>query len=386
LADGTATLDLEVLTDLDAVERLLPEWRTLTSSNARSALEAADWQLPLARRYLTRYGTRFLVWRSGGELVGVAPLSLIADRPPIRPVRQLAFWGSVGPRMRGLSDVVATGDARNAVLDSLCGWLRAGGRWDVVRVLRPQFGSRTPARLKREAQTAAWAYAGYANLRSTTYQLDLPDSEDGWQKHLGSKARKVMRWELRKFGERGGEVVAAVGPEEIPDALDACERLLRDRWGDGEVYFARDGQFRGLVHAAIPELAAHGDAWLTVARDADGIQGVLVSVAQNGYAVALMVAMTSVAAYRPFSLGKHLFDAGLAEAVRRGCGSYDFLWVGGYKESFWHATPRLLESAFVGRGFIGRQVAKAWARRESGPLEPPATAVAVSGGNAESTG
>jgi CelD/BcsL family acetyltransferase involved in cellulose biosynthesis len=279
--------------------------------------------------------------------------------------------------MRGLTDVVARDDARDAVLDSLCAWLRADSRWDVLRILRPQFESVTPGRLEREASSAGWAFADYVNLRSTTYQLDLPDTEEGWQKHLGSKARKVMRWELRKFAERGGEVVAAVPGQEIDEALDACERMLRERWGDGEVYFARDPSFRGLIHESLPALAERGDAWLTVARDADGIQGVLVSVAQNGYAMALMVAMTSVAVYRPFSLGKHLFDVGLAEAVRRGCHNYDFLWVGGYKESFWHAVPRVLDSAMVGRGLLGRQVARAWARRESGPL--------VSGGNAEGT-
>jgi CelD/BcsL family acetyltransferase involved in cellulose biosynthesis len=309
--------------------------------------------------------------------VGVAPLSLIADRPPIRPVRTLALWGSVGPRMRGLADIVATDAARGEVLDSFCAWLRTDNNWDVLRVVRPQFESATPAGLRRAADDAGWAYAAYANLRSTTYQLDLPDSEEGWEKHLGSKARKVMRWEMRKFAERGGVLEAAVDIGAVPDALDACERLLRERWGDEEVYFAREPSFRGLVHESLPELAQRGAAWLTAARDENGIQGVLVSIAQNGYAMALMIAMTTDPVYRPFSLGKHLFDAGLAEAVRRGCRNYDFLWVGGYKESFWHATPRLLESAMVGRGFIGKQVARAWARRESGPL--------VSDGTAEST-
>jgi CelD/BcsL family acetyltransferase involved in cellulose biosynthesis len=359
----------EVLTDLAAVEHLLPEWRELCATSATSALEAPDWLLPLARRYLTRYDIRFLAWREEGRLIGVAPLALVADRPPIRPVRRLEWWGSIGPRMRGLNDVVAVADQRDAVLQSLCDWLDADGRWDVLHLVRPQFESPTPEVLRRRAPTLGWSYNPYANLRSTTYQLDLPDTEQGWQQHLGSKARKVMRWELRKFAERGGAIVAAAPPAETDEALEAVERLLRERWGDNEVYFARDARFRGLLHESIPALVQRGDAWLTVARDADGIQGVLVSVAQNGFGMALMVAMTSVAVYRPFSLGKHLFDAGLAEGVRRGCRNYDFLWVGGYKESFWHATPRLLESAMVGRGLIGRQVAKAWARRESGPLD-----------------
>ena len=27
-------------------------------------------------------------------------MSLIADKPPIRPLRQLALWGTIGPRIR----------------------------------------------------------------------------------------------------------------------------------------------------------------------------------------------------------------------------------------------------------------------------------------------
>ena len=358
----------EVLTDLAALEPLLPAWRELSAVAATSALDAPDWLMPLARLYLGRQQIRLLAWRDGADLVAVAPLTLIADRPPLRPIRQLAWWGNVGPRMRGLVDVVARDEARDDVLDSLGAWLRHERDWDVLRILRPQFGSPTPAHLRTDSSHAGWTYAGYANLRSTTYQIDLPDSEDGWQSYLGSKARKVMRWELRKFGERGGQLVAAVPAEEIGDALDAVERLLRERWGDKEVYFAPDSRFRALIHEAVPALALRGEAWVTTARDENGIEGVLVSLAQNGYAMALMVAMTSDPVYRPFSLGKHLFDTGLAEAVKRGCRNYDFLWVGGYKESFWHATPRLLESAFVGRGVVGRNVARIWARREAGPV------------------
>ena len=373
----------EVLTDLAAVEQLLPAWRELCAASATSALDDPDWLLPLARLYLGGQRLRLLAWHDGADLVAVAPLTLIAERPPLRPIRQLAWWGNVGPRMRGLVDVVARDDAREAVLDSLCTWLRAEREWDVLRILRPQYESKTPGRLRTESSRAGWTYAGYNNLRSTTYQVDLPDSEDGWQAYLGSKARKVMRWEMRKLGERGGVLVAAVPAAEIGDALDAVERLLRERWGDNEVYFARDSRFRGMIHEAVPALAQTGAAWVTTVRDENGIQGVLVSLSQNGYAMALMVAMTSDPVYRPFSLGKHLFDAGLAEAVRRGYRNYDFLWVGGYKESFWHATPRLLESAFVGRGVVGRNVARIWARREAGPFEAPSAA--VSAVTAEST-
>jgi len=266
--------------------------------------------------------------------------------------------------MRGLVDVLAREEARTEVLNSLATWLRESREWDLLRIVRPQVGSATLGQVRAAAEAAGWTYAAYSNVRSTTFQLDLPDSIEGWAKHLGSKARKVMRWEMRKFADfRGGVIDAAVPASELAESLDAIERLLHERWGDGEVYFAHDPEFRGLIHESMPALVAHGGAWVTVARDESGIQGVLVSMAQNGYAMALMIAMTTDPAYKAFSLGKHLFDAGLAEAVRRGCHNYDFLWVGGYKESFWHATPRQLESAMVGRGIVGRLTAGVLARR-----------------------
>lgn len=291
-------------------------------------------------------------------------MSLIADKPPIRPLRQLALWGTIGPRMRGLVDVLAHDDHRAFVLDGYAQLLTGRNDWDILRIVRPQYESATPARIREQAGKSGWTYAAYSNVRSTTYQVDLPADEEGWQKHLGSKARKVMRWELRKYAEHGnGRIETATDEATVHEALDALERLLHERWGADEVYFARDPEFRGFVHEAVAGMAATGGAWVTVARNDEGIQGVLVSLAQNGYAMALSIAMTTDPAFKTFSLGKHLFDAGLAEAVRRGCGNYDFLWVGGYKESFWHATPRHLESAMVGRGFIGRLAAGTLARR-----------------------
>ncbi len=366
------TLRLEEIRGLGAAEALLPEWRGLAATSARAPLQSPDWLLPLARRYLASDEHRLLAWRDEDTLVGVAPLGLLADRPRLRPLRQLYFWGTTGPRMRGLVDVVAADARTDEVLHGFTDWLgAAAGPWDLLRIVRPPVGSRTPAAVGAIAAERRWTYARYRTLRSTTYQLDLPDSTDGWQRHLGSKTRKVMRWEVRKFGEfRGGRFETAVAPDDLPEALGAVERLLTERWSDTEVYFRGDPAFSALLNEAVPHMASHGAAWVTVARDDDGIHGVLVSLAQNGRAMALMVAMTTDPAYRPFSLGKHLFDLGIGEAVARGCRVYDFLWVGGYKESFWHAVPREMESAMVGRGVIGRLAARTMARREGGSAPP----------------
>ena len=354
----------EVLTDFAAVEQLLPEWRALAGRSARSPLEAPDWQLPLARLYHARHSIRFLTWRHEGELVAVAPFSLVTDRPRTRPLRQLAMWGTMGPRLRGLVDVVAVDEHRAQVLDGLCGWLRASNEWDVMWIVRPQHGSPTPARLRTEAAAAGWRYAAYANLRSTTYQLDLPDSAEGWQRHLDAKDRRTMRARSRRFAEfRAGQVVPAVGQPEATEALDAVERLLTQRWGEREVNFRAEPRFRPLIHDAVPRLVAQGGAWISVARDDSGIVAGLVSLAQNGYAMSLMMAATPDASYRQFSLGDQIHHAAIGEAVGRGCHTYDLLWVGGYKETFWRARPHFLDSAVVGRGLVGRTAARLLARQ-----------------------
>ena len=352
------------MTDLAAIEALAPAWRELADGAARAPLDSPDWLLPIARRYLRNEELRFLTWWAADQLVGVAPLTLVVKRPRLRPLRELTLWGSTGPRMRGLGDVVARAKVRKAVVDSLSAWLATNGEWDVASIIRPQHGSITPRRLRRRAAAAGWSYLTTASGRSTTYQLDLPANEERWEELLGAKKRKAMRWEVRKFGElHGGTIETISGGPELGAAIDAVERLLRARWGESEVYFTPDPTFRPFVHEAVRAMAGHGAAWVTVARDESGIQGGLISLAQNGWAMALTIAITNDERYRPLSLGKNLFEAGLREAIRRGCHTYDFLWQGEYKQQFWGAQPRHLETAVVGRGLVGKLAAQAVARR-----------------------
>src|SRR5688500_19629481 len=109
------SLQRETLREIAAVEAILPEWRELAARSAESPLQSPDWLLPVARRYLAADAPRVVTWRHEGRLVGIAPMSLLADRPRFRPLRQLYFWGTTGPRMRGLVDVVADAAHRPAV-------------------------------------------------------------------------------------------------------------------------------------------------------------------------------------------------------------------------------------------------------------------------------
>ena len=190
----------------------------------------------------------------------------------------------------------------------------------MLRIVRPQFGSPTPARLSAKRVRRA---GPTPTTRTCARRLSSSICPITRRAGRSTSARRHAR-------SCAGRCASSPSAAARSSPAVAGRRARTRRWTPSSACCASAGAtarstsrsdpaFRGLVHEAIPALAERGDAWLTVARDDDGIQGVLVSVTQNGYAMALMVAMTSDAVYRPFSLGKHLFDVGLAEAVRRGC-------------------------------------------------------------------
>jgi CelD/BcsL family acetyltransferase involved in cellulose biosynthesis len=270
--------------------------------------------------------------------------------------------------MRGQVDVVAEDGHRDEVLASFGDWL-AGGGWDVLHVVRPAHGSETPARLREWSDRHGWRYAGYRTARSTTYQLDLPATVDEWHRFFGAEAPRVLRRRSRRYAEfRGGRIEAAVPAAEVPRTLDALERLLAERWGEAEVYFRDDDSFSRLVHEAVPQMVERGSAWVSVAADDAGVQGVQISFGLNGTALAFMAAVTTDAAYRPFGLGKQLQDVTIEQAIDRGCRVYDLMPGGDYKKDVWHAVPRELEFAVVGRGLVGRLAAGFLARRRGAPI------------------
>ena len=130
------------------------------------------------------------------------------------------------------------------------------------------------------------------------------------------------------------------------------------RWGDAELDFGPDPAFAPFLEEAISGMLGRDSAYVDLCRDASGIRACLVTLILNRHAVALVMGVSYDDDVKKMSLGKQLFDASIGEAIRRNCRTYDFLWAGGYKESFWHAQPRTLESLVVGRGLRGGGMAE----------------------------
>jgi CelD/BcsL family acetyltransferase involved in cellulose biosynthesis len=355
----------EVLSDDAAIAAFEPDWRAFTADHATSPFDSPRWLRAWYRHYAGDSSPRLLVWRHDGRVVGVAPFVIRSAGRLVRR-REASLWASFGPAIRGLADVVASDDHREAVFDGLVDWL-AGQRqpWDVLHLLRLPPDSVVPARLREASLRNGWRMVNLTGVvRSTTYVIDLPADEQGRPGFLGSKARHNLRTEANRFARSGGRFEQVADPAAAAEAVAAIRGLMTRRWGGRELDFAPDPVFEPFLVDALGALLTDGSLQLDIARDDSGIRAGLATMTLNRRAVALLIGVSQDEDVRRMSLGKQLFKRSIEAAIRGGCRTYDLLWAGGYKESFWHATPRTMESFVVGRGLRGRPVAEvAWFRR-----------------------
>jgi CelD/BcsL family acetyltransferase involved in cellulose biosynthesis len=355
----TALRGPEVLADDAAIASFEPDWAAFAAAHAASPFDSPGWLRAWWRHYAGDARPRLLVWRrDDGAVAGVAPLLARRSRS-VNRVTELCLWAGYGPALRGMADVVPADDARDTVLDGLGEWLAEGPqRWDVLSALRLPPGSATPQAIDAAARDHRWRSVSLTGVvRSTTFVIDLPADEPGWQAFLGAKARHNMRTEANRFGRAGGAFEQRTDTGVAREAVGSVRDLTARRWGDQELDFGPDRAFEPFLVDALERLLADGNGYVDLASDGRGIRACLVTLTLNRRAVALIMGVSYDDDVRKMSLGKQLFDRSIGEAVRRGCRTYDFLWAGGYKESFWHAEPRRLESRLVGRGVRGGAVA-----------------------------
>lgn len=359
----------EMLSDDAAIADFLPVWRLFAADHASSPFDSPDWLLPWYRHYRADGRPRVLVWRLDDRVVGVAPFIVRRAGGLVRRT-DIGLWSGSGPSIRGLVDVVATGEHRAAVLDGLVDWLNDGPEpWDLLHLLRLPADSAVPSRLTRAAGGLGWRVVSLTGVvRSTAYVIDLPAAQQGRRDVLGAKARHNLRTEANRFERAGGRFERATHPAAAAEAVAAIRPLMTRRWGERELSFAPDPAFEPFLVEAMAAMLANGSLHLDFARDDHGIRACLATMILNQRAVALVMGVSRDDDVRRMSLGKQLFDRSIGEAVRRDCRTYDFLWAGDYKESFWHAVPRTMESLVIGRGLRGGGLAGAiWLRRRAWP-------------------
>ena len=352
----TGDLRSHVATRGEEIDALVPAWRSLAATSAGSPFESPDWLVPWWRHYGAGREPRVLTWWADDELVGVAPLVLGRVRRGPFVARELDFWGATATPLRGWVDVVAREDLRGRIADELAERVARDRDWDLVNYLRLPAASPTVAALR--ARWARWHIRLTGAVRSLSWVVDLPADREEWRGYLSPKARHNIRRELRIFEKRmAGRLDRVADPGAAGEIVAALRGLMTARWGAAEAYFRADPRFEAFAADALRSTLAAGIADVLVARDPDGIQAALVCLRVNRRTTAVLIGMTSAEAYRPFSLGKVLFHRAIDDAVAAGSATFDFLAVGGYKESFWHARPEPLESGILARGAPARALA-----------------------------
>ena len=368
-AEAAAHMERRVLTADDEIEALAPEWRRLAASAAMSPFASPDWLIPWWAAYRGHDEARLLAFREHGSLVGVAPLfRRVASGRRFR-LREMGFWGRTATPISGGVDILVAPSAVEPVVESFLEWLRAEAEpWDAFHYLRSPTASPVPAALVAAAAGAGWRSLDLTGeIQSIAMTIDLPEAGSDWTGYLGSKARRNIRRELRIFGEKfEGRIEVDRRPESASTVVAELERLMARRWGDDERYFRADPAFGGFATSALARMLAERSALVVLARDRDGIAGLLVTLHLNSRAVALLIGLTTDPRYRTLSLGKALFERAIDESVALGCRSFDFLWAGAYKEDFWHARGRIHRSGIVARGRAGGLVAARVAARRAG--------------------
>ncbi len=348
------------------VEGLVPAWRDFAAA-VGSPFNGPDWLMPWWRHYAT--GRPHLVtWWVGEELVGLAPVVHRVARRRGVVVREAAFWGATGTPLDGWVGVLALPAVADMVARDFGDWLaRDAPAWDVFHYLRIPAGAPTAGWLEGRTGLRRLALTGV--LQSEEYIVDLPTDGTEWQGYLGPKARHELRRAARRFAEMDrGRYEIVSDPAEADGLVDALRHFLADRWGEDEVYFRSGDRFARFLTDVIRTSFASGSGFAVAARvEPPATVGCLFVLSAGREAAAVIVGTSVDPALRQLSVGKALFHRAMDELVGRGVGTLDFLTLGGYKETFWGARSRTLQSGILGRGTVGASVLAYVALRRRGP-------------------
>jgi len=222
------SLDVAIVTDMEALDALAPEWHALATACAEP-LATPGWTLTMWRM-LDRdtQEPRVVTMRDGDRLVGLAPLCfdpahahrggyrlLSGEMPRTTP---LALPGRAWEVAGALAGVVRELDPRPAALALES--VPAASPWPLA--LAEQWPSRMRPWLRR-----------YFTMSSPTVAL-VHDSFDDWLGSKSSNFRSQMRRMRRKFAQAGGSGRFATH-ETLHDDIAALVRLHAGRWeGRGE--------------------------------------------------------------------------------------------------------------------------------------------------------
>jgi CelD/BcsL family acetyltransferase involved in cellulose biosynthesis len=306
-AGEAAPLRCQVLTGLDAVEALAPQWEALLERSRCNRAFSSPWWFLESCRVTTGRLPYLVVARRGWELAGVLPLC----------VTETSRTAEFGALLSDYNDIVADPAAPEVAAALLAFVSRAPHPFEqlVLRRLRPDSCC-------RQALPTLPPAAGRHLLdgRVCPYAR-LPASFAEYLRTRGGKLRKGLRNAANRAA-RQGAVVREVTPAELPGVAlpDAFLRLHEERFG--KTCFDVPAH-RRLATAVLPRLFATGSLKVFALLRGTEVLGIEVCPLGPDSLCAWNGGFAREAA--PWSAGKLLIAAEIARACELGFADFDLL-------------------------------------------------------------
>ncbi|HWF31518.1 MAG TPA: GNAT family N-acetyltransferase [Solirubrobacteraceae bacterium] len=216
--------DVELVSDLAAIEALAPEWDALAIASS-NPVAAPSWVLAWWKHAAPAgLQPRVVAVRERGALLGLAPFCIGPSREGLRECRLMAseFGVCMEPLAMPGSEWIVAGEVARALAASLpridvvaFGPMTIASRWPSA--LQEQWPGRVPAVVRRYRVERAPVVI----LREPTYEA--------WLGSLSSKLRRAMRLGERDFAQAGGTTRWTTA-ETLHADIETFARLHKARW------------------------------------------------------------------------------------------------------------------------------------------------------------
>jgi len=270
LADPTARLAAQIITDPRDLFGLAGEWSELLAASDQSSPTMSPlWVGAWWRVFGGQDGRelRAVGFRDGGRLVGLAPL--VARRvwcPPGVPTVRLQLLPSGESEDHEIASdyltVVAERGFEQRVADRLAGLLGSGGlgRWDELLMPRMSTDSVMVPLLYSALERVGKLYF---ELTGGSPYIPLPGSWDQYLARLSGSRRRLVRSSLKAFEAWSGgrsELRVATTAEELEAGVRVLRALHEQRWREAGKSGAFASPLFSAFHADVmPALLARGE-------------------------------------------------------------------------------------------------------------------------------
>lgn len=223
---------VEEINDPERLESHRLRWSALLAQTpGRSFFHSLDWLLAYWKCYGAGQKLRVLIVSSGGETIGIVPLTVRRETTRLGALRVLTYplhdWGSFyGP----------IGHQPAATLTAAMLHLRATRRdWDLLDLR--WIDEETDRGRSRRAMTAA-GFSVRSSVWDATCLVDLPSTWEEYFARLSSKVRSNIRRAERRLAEQGAAAFERYRPlgasqgQDAPrwDLYEQCVDLARRSW------------------------------------------------------------------------------------------------------------------------------------------------------------